>query len=67
MNAIRYSEYGTIMSHGENLVEVLKSLDKRVNEAMEKHGAQPLGGVSVVWNLDEYSATQALAKPVYFT
>jgi len=65
MTSFQYSEYGTIMSHGEDLVEVLRNLDKRVNEAMEKYGAQPLGGVSVVFNLEEYAATQAMAKPEY--
>ena len=62
--ASEYTEYGTIMSHGEELADVLRDLDKRVNEAMEKFGAQPLGGVSVAWNAEEFFATQALAKPL---
>lgn len=65
MTPFKYTDYGTIMSRGENLADVLRDLDKRVNEAMEKYGVQPMGGVNVVWNLDEFAATQALAKPEY--
>ncbi len=43
MTLFKYTEYGTIMSRGENLADVLRDLDKRVNEAMENHGAQPIG------------------------
>jgi hypothetical protein len=61
---MKYKEYGTILTHSSNSMKCLKDLDRHINMAITEHGAQPVGGVCLVWTGDEYKAVQAMAIPM---